>query len=199
MLYFMKKIILATLLTCSLSLLAACGGGDTSTVVKNYLESEDGDLSDNPERPTEFEIGTGTTSLSGNIVQEGDDKDPDYVTITVPEGGVLSEVVLTAYDSIDNGAFIAIVEGDTFSVADEGDATDAASLLGYSLFGSGQLDENLLPLMAQGNAGGGAAPIGFTLPLPAGDYSFWIQQTGLETDYTLQFRLDLAEPDEGVE
>ena len=202
MLYFMKKIIIASLLICSLFLLAACGGDGPSTVVKNYAESVDGDLSNNRERPTRFEIGTGTTSLSGTVIGEDDngDKDPDYFTITVPEGGVLSELVLTNFEAdFDSGAFIAIVEGRTFSVEDLGNDTDATALLGYALFGGEELDENLLPLMVEGNRGGGEAPIGFDVPLPAGNYSFWVQQTGPETQYALQFRLDLAGPEEGVE
>ena len=192
---------MASLLTCSL-LLAACGGGDTSTIVKNYAESVDGDLSNNPDRPTKFEIGTGTTSLSGTVIGRDDngEKDPDYFTITIPEGGVLSELVVTSYEAaFDSGAFIAMVDGETFSVEDLGNDTDAAALLGYALFGDEEVDENLLPLMVIGSRGGGEAPQGFDVPLPAGDYSIWVQQTGPETQYTLQFRLDLAGPEEGIE
>ena len=38
--------------------------------------------------------------------------------------------------------------------------------------------------------GNGSGAIGFTPPLPSGDYSFWIQQTAdLQVDYSLQFNV----------
>ena len=182
----MKKIFLFGLLLAAL-ILSACGSNDTSTVVKPYLESEDGDLSDDRERPTVFQLGTGTTTLSGTTERE----DLDYFRISVPEGGVLSEVTLSEYESLDNAAFIAVVEGKTFAVEEDGGDTAATELLGYSRLGPEELNQNLLPLMAEGNFEGGAAPTGFETPLTAGDYSFWVQQTGLETTYTLEFKLDL--------
>ena len=183
----MSRALVLTLLVCLFLGLTACGssGGATSG---DYFESEDGDLSGNRLSPTKVGLVTGVTKLSGTTA----DGDLDYFTITVPENGVLSEVVLSAYNSFDNGAFIAVVEGDIFSVENEGDQTDAGALLGYALFGPEELNEDLLPVMATGGRAGGE-PQGFTLPLEAGDYSFWIQQTALTTDYTLEFRLELAQ------
>ena len=64
-------------------------------------------------------------------------------------------------------------------------AINPANLLGWSHFGpgNGTVGTDILD-----NIGAGAGAMGFVPPLPAGDYTFLIQQTGgSASDYTFQF------------
>ena len=70
-------------------------------------------------------------------------------------------------------------------------ATDATGLLGWFHYDSSDIGTNILPLM--GTSGFGSA--GFTPPLPAGSYSFWVQELSTGTaPYGFDFTLATPEP-----
>lgn len=139
-------------------------------------ESIDGDFSGDRNAPTPVAVANGSNLLIGSTVVG----DLDYLTFTVPAGSELSQLVLEEYSSTDGVAFIAIQAGNVFTEPNVG--ADPANLLGWSHFGefAGHLGNDILPEM--GSAPGAQ---GFVPPLPAGDYSLWIQQTSSAlTGYT---------------
>lgn len=141
------------------------------------------DLSDDRMNPTLIAFSETLDTLSN--CQEGADPGPrdiDYFTFNVPENNILNELVLKNYEveSSDNQAFIGIQEGTTFTI--DPFNPSANDLLGGLTYGTSHIGMDILPLM--GNLGSG-----FTPPLPAGDYTIWLNQTGPISCATFQFTL----------
>lgn len=151
-----------------------------------YAEAGSGDLSGNASVPT-----TLTVSAGGNLLTAASVKgDIEYFTFAVPVGQQVEAIFLTAYNSADQTAFIAVQQGSTFTEPPTG--TNVANLLGYSHFGPAvePVGSNLLD-----NIGAGAGASGFSGALPSGVYTFWTQQTGTNAaDYTLNFVISAAPP-----
>ena len=157
---------------------------DCGTAVASSLsESEAGDLSDDIAAPTAFEVGPGVNTLTASTASG----DLDYATFTVGPCDTLTQVTVDNFtsDAGDNIAFISLASGSTFPVPFEGANTDVSGLLGFSHFGTADIGQDILQ-----RVGEGAGTIGFTSPLPAGDYTMWINQTGGESEATLTLQLD---------
>jgi hypothetical protein len=160
-------------------LLAALSASATAWASFVYDEAVDGDLSGDGLSPTVLVADVGSNSLTGTTGTG----DLDYLTFNVASGLRLDAVILAVYDSIDQLAFIAIQNGSTFTEPPVG--TDPANLLGWVHFGPALVGTDILDDMGLGDGA-----IGFTPPLPSGDYSFWIQQTGVDpVDYQMHFVL----------
>jgi len=149
-----------------------------------YDESVDGDLSGDGLAPTVLVAGTGVNTLAGTTVNG----DLDYLTFNVGAGLTFDAITLTAFDSEDNIAFIAIQSGAQFTEPPVG--TDPANLLGWLHMEQSFVGTDILDDMGQGDQA-----IGFTPPLPSGDYSFWIQQTDLDVvSYEMEFIISGGAP-----
>ena len=147
-----------------------------------YDEAVDGDLSGDGLAPTVLVAGTGVNTLAGTTVGG----DLDYLTFNVGAGLTLDAIILAAFDSSDDLAFIAIQSGAQFTEPPVG--TDPANLLGWLHMEQSFVGTDILDDMGQGDDA-----IGFTPPLGSGDYSFWIQQTDLdEVAYELHFMISGA-------
>jgi len=172
----------------------------------NYNEATQGDLSNSNTAPTVIPVNLGSNVITGTTgTADGDQGtagvDRDYFTITVPTGAVLSAITQTNFSAPEAAAgdvaFFGVQAGTTFTSPT---TTAASQLLGYVLFGANSENLNLEPDMAQGidTATGTAtfgAPAGFTPPLPAGTYTFWIQDDNSPTtNYQLNFQLTLSAP-----
>ena len=140
-----------------------------------YDESVDGDLSGDGLTPTVLVAGAGVNTLAGTTAPG----DLDYLTFNVGAGLQLDAIVLVAY-SADDVAFAAVQNGAIFTEP-PGDP-DAGNLLGWVHFGPDLLGTDILDDM-----GLGAGAIGFTPPLPSGDYSFWLQNTNVDIAYEMHF------------
>jgi len=156
--------------------LLLCGSALWTTAHAAVLhdESVQGDLSGDRLVPTQHTLAFGTNS----VLAATGPSDLDYLTLTVPNGLSLSQVVLSDFTGDSFVSFIGVQRGAIMSVTPA--ATTAAGLLGWahmSVVGS-----DLLGIM--GASGFGAE--GFVPPLPAGTYAFWIQ----ELDAPVQYRLD---------
>lgn len=156
---------------CAVMVLASIAWGDVL-----YEEGREGDLSGDRNAPTVMTIQNGdnvlfaTTSLG----------DEEYFTIVVPPDQVFANLIVLTYPDFDV-SFIGIQRGTTFTV-DPAHATEH-DMLGWMHFGYGEIDMDILPIMA-------SAPdaVGFTPPLGPGSYTFWIQQlSDAESDYQLDF------------
>ncbi len=144
-----------------------------------YDEGVSGDISGDRFNPTQGGVlALGSNTLSASVV----DGDRDFLTFTVGAGMELAAVNVTTFDSVlGNRAFMGIQTGNVFTL--DPDVPNPAALLGYVLFGSGQVGTDILPAM--GSAGGA---MGFTGFLPAGDYTLWMQETSQDMDtFTLDF------------
>lgn len=149
--------------------------------IMNYNETIDGDISGNPASPLALELAAGDNILRATSVAG----DREYVTVTIPDGLQLDSVELDSYTSADEIAFAAVQRGDVFTEPPR--QTNVANLLGYSHFGTTDLGSDILD-----NLGRGDGAIGFTSPLPSGNYTFWLQQTGEPATYTLNFNVSAS-------
>ncbi|MEO1073596.1 MAG: cadherin domain-containing protein, partial [Pseudomonadota bacterium] len=162
------------------------GAADANTSAVSFDEAIGGDLSDDNLNPSELALGEGDNIVTSG--QQGDPRDIDYFTITVPEGQILTEIVLQDYEAgAGNLAFIGIQRGEQFTV----DAASAAAsdLLGGLTYGAAEEGGDILAQMGQlpGSEG-------FTPPLEAGTYTIWLNQTSAPSTATLNFVLEASGP-----
>ena len=153
-----------------------------------YDEAMMGELSEDNTRPTPifFQVQPGTNTVVGEIVSGT----ADIFTFEIAEGYQLSSLVLSAYDPPADRMFVAMSAGDQFpsSFEDVNDPflPDTSEWLGSFLVGGANLNNDVLGLVGGDQNLGGT---GFTPPLGSGDYSFYIQQTGAPTSYSLDFNV----------
>ena len=140
-------------------------------------EAIDGDLSGDYQNPTQLYTKGVNNHVIFTTVGANPDQDREYFTFEVAEGYELVSIILDGFetDPETNLGFIGIAEGSTFPTPP--DAPDVTSLLGYYLPGVNDIGEDILQAMG---SGGGSQ--GFSGPLGAGSYSFWVQETGPSTD-----------------
>jgi len=160
--------------------------------VTQWDESVSGDLSGNQAAPNNFTLVLGTNAIIGNLRNTSTLDNQDWIMLAVPGGLQLSAVVLKAYSSTDQQGFTGVQAGTNFV----GSAVSAASYLGYAHFGTGAQNGSLpatnlvgvdiLPIMGNTNLAAGSQ--GFLPPLPSGNYTFLIQQTGsAQTSYEFDY------------
>lgn len=154
----------------------------------SYNETTQGDLSDNRLAPTALALSLGSNVISGSNGPSPvpDVPDLDYITVTLPAGTRLSQLVVLDSDVGGAVSFIAIEQGAQVSVAwNEG---SAETLLGWAHYGSA--DEGLDILTAIG-AGPGA--LGFVPPLPSATYTLWIMELDGARPYAYSFDLQVTQ------
>jgi hypothetical protein len=159
------------------AVLLAAGAGASAVTV--WDEAISGDLSNDRANPTLLPMLPGTNSLSATSVAG----DREFVRFTIAPGLRLDSVFLRSYSSADGIAFVGAQRGT--SLTESPDNPNPANLLGYSHFGpgAGNVGADLLPQI-----GAGPGSQGFIPPLGAGDYTFWLQQTGgSPTTYSMDF------------
>jgi hypothetical protein len=139
--------------------------------------------------PTALTLADGVNSLFASTGAG----DLEYVQLTVPVGERLEHIDLISYSLPNTQSFIAVQQGSTFTIPPS--ASTAVGLFGWTHFGTlpGQVQTDILDDI--GNGGFGAT--GFTPPLPAGVYTFWIQEAGgTKVSYQMDFVLGpVPEPD----
>jgi hypothetical protein len=146
--------------------LLICVTGASAAVV--WDENTNGDLSNDRLNPTSINLTEGTNSLVATMPGA----DLDYLTIVVPANSQFSALTPTSYVSSDGTSFIGMQAGTQMTVPTN--TPSASGLLGWAHFGTGPGNVNQDILPAMGTSGAGAT--GFTPPLSAGSYTFWIQQ-----------------------
>ncbi|MDO9074942.1 MAG: hypothetical protein Q7U73_16930 [Rubrivivax sp.] len=150
-------------------------------------EAIDGDLSNSGLAPTSLVFANGANFVAGTIGRPmtGAEVDRDYFTFTVPVGSLFTAInVLAPTAALGGGSFIALQSGPQVTVPF--DTPSAAGLLGWTLYSADDIGGNLLPLMAVASFGSS----GFEVPLGAGSYAVWIQETATGTaSYNFDFTL----------
>ena len=76
-----------------------------------YDEAVSGDLSNNQSAPTALVLTLGTNSVKGS---EGDVDIQDWVTVHIPSGMYLSNLVLASFVSVDEQGFLGVQRGTSF-------------------------------------------------------------------------------------
>lgn len=177
------------LLACAFLYGTAAAHGNTI-----YSESSSPDLSNNGLAPTLLTVSLGPNDVFGTTGKNATTGtvDRDYFTFTVPQGMELTAItVLPGTETLGTlgDSFIGMESGPEVTVSTA--ATTAAGLLGWYHYDTGDIGVNILPLM--GTSGLGST--GFTGPLPAGTYSFWVQEASAGTvPYGLEFTVATPEP-----
>ncbi len=124
---------------------------------------------------------TGKDATTGNI-------DRDYFTFTVPQGEYLTAITVlpgTTTLGAMGASFIGVESGAQVTAL-----TSATELLGWDHYTTDDIGVNILPLI-----GMGAGAIDFTGPLPAGQYSFWVQEASVgSVNYGFDFTIATPEP-----
>jgi len=141
-------------------------------------ENIQGDLTDDRFNPQDLTLSVGSNILIGNTGFS----DRDYFHFWNPLGNMITSVILRSYVSVDDVSFLAVQEGG-FITEDPLNA-NVGNLLGWTFFGTPEVGLDLLPMM-----GSNWGSIGFTPPLTGPEYSWWLQQTGDETSYILEFNV----------
>jgi PEP-CTERM motif len=152
-----------------------------------YNESISGDLSNNFSAPTLLTVSFGANDVLGSTGKSAVGViDRDYFTFTVPQGLELTGVtVLPGTQTLGalGESFIGLEAGSAFTV-NPASAVDATGLLGWDHYGADDIGVNILPAMGTS----GMNSTGFTGPLPAGTYSFWVQEASVgSVNYGLEF------------
>ncbi len=169
--------------------LAALAGPVLATVVWN--EAINGDLSNSwggptsppPGSPTSLSVSLGSNQVFGSTGRSTTGViDRDYFTITVPADRFLVAIeVLDGTQSDTNDVPVSFIGLSAGPIGGDPTITPnsalALTLLGYYLYGPADIGKDILAGMDANSltppAGGFTAP----LPLGAGTYTFWIQET----------------------
>ncbi len=156
---------------CRVAVLALVAGLPfTSGAVTVYNEGTSGDLSNSGLSPTFVTVASGSNQIFGATGRDASGLDRDYLTISIPTGLQLTGItVLPGTTSGGAVSFIGLQAGSQVTLPTS--ATDAMGLLGWWHYGPSDINTNILPEI--GVASNGSS--GFTGPLGAGNYSFWIQ------------------------
>jgi hypothetical protein len=150
-----------------------------ASAVTIYREADDGDLSNNGLAPSGLSVSPGINELYGTTGRPADTAPPDrdYFTFTVPTGyQLVAIVVLPGTAPLGNLSFFGVEEGNQFTVSPTSFSADG--LLGYVHYNAanGNIIDDLGVAKSPAPPGTGNST-GFTPPLHAGDYSFWVQET----------------------
>ncbi len=155
----------------------------------SYDEAASGDLSGDGAAPTALTVSAGSNVITGTT----GNTDRDYAAFSVPAGHQLTAINVNAYQSGSTQSFVAIAAGSQIT-----STTDASVLLGYKLFTAADVGTDIMPAMGMATTGANAAQ-GFTAPLPAGDYTFWVQEiagdagsTAYAFDLVIEEEMELA-------
>ena len=157
------------------------------------------DLSNVGTSPTPLNVLPGINNLFGVTGSDNGEVDRDYFTFTVPAGyDLVAIAVLGGTQPIGDLSFFGLQAGSQFTVDPESGSADG--LLGYVHYNA--LNGDILPGLALAKSPqppGTGTSTGFTPPLHAGPYSFWVQEFGDgESPYGFAFQIKRAVPDAGL-
>ena len=153
--------------------IALCTG---TALASAYDESVNGDLANTAATEGSLTLGydslhgaLGSNPIQGTFGVQSGVNDRDFLKIIVPDGYQLSALVIGASTVIGGEfSFVALAPGSGTGLP----SFDASMLLGYTHFGESDVGMDVLPNMS---IAGGTQQ--FTVPLAAGTYTLWIQET----------------------
>jgi hypothetical protein len=135
-----------------------------------YDESVGGDFSNDGLAPTMVSLFSGTNQIFGTTGRDPvGPVDRDYFTVTIPTGFTLNSIVELPGTTAGRVSFLGLQAGNQLTLPTN--TLSAAGLLGWIHYSPANIGQNLFSVLSSP----AAASSGFTAPLGAGDYSFWIQ------------------------
>jgi hypothetical protein len=155
----------------------------TSNAALIWVESANGDLSDNNNFPTALTFSVGTNLITGTMgadAGEGIPLDRDFFTFTLTSGQSLSSITVLTYLPAGQ-SFYAIGSGATIDIA------NATNHLSNVLINS---TGNYLPTLAAGAYSGGT---GLSNPVGPGTYIVWFQELASVVNYSMAYEV-IPEP-----
>jgi len=162
------------LLRALVSALVCAGVMTGAQAATAWDEAASGDLANLGTSPTLVSLGLGSNTLTGTTGRDGAGVvDRDYFTFTLADGWQLDSLMLLPGTTIlgpSSLGFVAVQAGSQMTVDPTGG--DPTNLLGWWHYSENDIDTDILPLI-----GLGWGAIGFAGPLPAGIYTFWVQET----------------------
>lgn len=152
-----------------------------------YLESEDGDLSDDYLEPTAIVLGAGSNILEGSL--DGFGGDVDLFTLSVLDGQAITAIRILEFSGGGAGSFLGLQPGMQLS-ADPALNNDFPDPIGFALIGPGDAanDEDVLDTMVVG------PPFFFADELASGSYAGWLNELEGPSSYRIAFEV-APEPD----
>lgn len=169
--------------------LAGLSGLPAAQAATVWDESVDGDLSNLGTSPSAVTLVPGANIVQGQTGRLSGVVDRDYFSFTLPTGWQLDTLTLlpgTTFASESDAGFIAVQAGPQVTVNPTGGSP--AGLLGWLHYSQNDIDTDILGLM-----GIGFGASGFASPLPAGTYSFWVQNTSTGVSaYHLDFGVSVV-------
>jgi hypothetical protein len=150
-------------------------------------ETVSGDFPNDRSTPASLVVAIGSNQVLGNTGRSASGVvDRDYFAIRVPTGLLLTGITVLPGTQVGGGAsFIGLQAGTQVTVDPNG--SSASGLLGWTLYAPADIGQDILPSMNTTSQGAS----GFTAPLPAGDYAFWIQELATGT-FSYGFDLHVA-------
>ena len=165
------------------AVLAVCAASAQASVA--WDEATQGDFANGGLAPTALTLGPGSNLVRGSTGRTAGVVDRDYFRFTLPEGWQLDTLTVlpgSSFLGLGAASFIAVQAGPQLTVNPTGGS--ASGLLGWHHYSENDVGTDILGLM-----GIGIGAIGFSGPLPAGTYSFWVQDTGTGV---AEYRFDFA-------
>jgi hypothetical protein len=147
----------------------------------NWVESVNGDLSDNGQAPTALVFDLGPNTITGTMGSPPSGPlDADVFRFTLEPGEQLSSIVVESITPGD-ASFYAIAAGPTI------DMNDGMSHLSNILIAEpGEYFDDLASPVFGG--------MGITQPLGPGEYTVWFQETAQVRDYVMRYTVVVPEP-----
>jgi len=162
------------------ALTIGCASNASAAVI--YNEASSGDFSGAGLTPTAVgALSLGSNQIFGSTGNVGG-SDRDYFSLLVPAGYVLAAIIELPGTQSGNLSFMGLEEGPQLTLPTN--TATAAGLLGWLHYSPADINSNVLARMSIPSMGSS----GFTLPLHAGTYTFWVQDT---TPGTFAYGFDL--------
>lgn len=173
-----KRLLLSALLTAGL-----VSGAQANTV---WNEAVSGDLANVGTSPTTVNFGLGSNVITGTTGRISGVIDRDYFTFTLPAGWQIDTLTVLPGTTFLGGAsasFIGVQVGTQMTVDPE--SNSPAGLLGWWLYNENDINNDILQQM--GSSPGASGYVG---SLPAGSYTFWVQENATGTAaYSFEFQV----------
>ncbi|MGD1870798.1 MAG: malectin domain-containing carbohydrate-binding protein, partial [Neomegalonema sp.] len=149
----------------------------------NGVAAAGDDFSGDNNNPDDVSLGLGPNTL----VVNGELSDADYITFTVADGQQLVAANLLGFEGgPSNLTFVALQQGDVMPTQADIES-GAATRDGGTVYGEGQIGQDLLPLLTSTTVENAGQPTnGLPLPLGPGEYTLWFNQNQALTKTTLE-------------
>jgi len=145
-----------------------------------YDETISGDFSNSGFSPTPVSVSVGSNQIFGALNGvPGSTPDRDYFTVTVPANLVFSSMIVLPTNPPPPTSFIGLQVGNQVTAP----PATGAGLLGFKLFSAADFGSNILN------------DLGSAVPLQAGSYAFWVQETNGAPNYGFDLVLTAVTPE----